>query len=68
MTLPTVQITATSSKFQSHLDDLRAAAYCPITHSSLAHPRANLQFTNHVSITFIKDVNYCPTCGAPLTP
>jgi len=39
---------------------------CPITHSSLVHPRANLQFTNHLSITFIKDVNYCPTCGEKL--
>jgi hypothetical protein len=40
---------------------------CPITHSSLAHPRANLQFTNHISITFIKDVLYCPTCGERLS-
>ena len=39
---------------------------CPITHSSLAHRRANLQFTNSISITFIKDVNYCPTCGEKL--
>ena len=40
---------------------------CPITHSSLVHPRANLQFTNHLSITFIKDVRYCPTCGEKLS-
>jgi hypothetical protein len=25
---------------------------CPITHSAIANPRANLQFTNHISITF----------------
>jgi hypothetical protein len=68
MTLPTVQITATSSEFQSSVDDLQATTYCPITHSSLAHPRADLRFSNHVSITFIKDVNFCPTCGASLRP
>ena len=39
---------------------------CPITHSSLAHSLANLQFINHLSITFIRDVNYCPTCGEKL--
>jgi hypothetical protein len=58
MSLPPVQIVADVSAF---IDQV--STYCPITHSSLAHPRANLQFTNHVSITFIKDVNYCPTCG-----
>ena len=58
MSLPPVQIVADVSEFRAQV-----STYCPITHSSLAHPRANLQFTNHVSITFIKDVNYCPTCG-----
>ena len=48
--------------------DNSAASYCPITHSSLAHPRANLQFTNHVSITFIRDVRFCPSCGEKLLP
>ena len=58
MSLPPVQIVADGSEFIAQI-----STYCPITHSSLAHPRANLQFINHVSITFIKDVNYCPTCG-----
>ena len=56
------QISATGSNIETYANPDN----CPITHSSLAHPRAYLQFTNHVSYTFIKGVNFCPTCGEKL--
>ena len=62
-----INVTADTTAYRQAAEEA-LTTFCPITHSSLAHTRANLQFTNHVSITFIRDVRFCPSCGEKLLP